>query len=62
MLLYDYYHLFSVECKKILDRFIFRKVFYEMFLHWCGYVRKSFYYLLEHRLAVKFKEYENMIN
>lgn len=57
-LLYQFYPIFSKQFKKSLDNFIFSKGFNEIFLHWCDYVRKMFYLLLEYRIVRKFKQYQ----
>lgn len=55
-LLYDYYDIFSHDFKKSLDAYVFDRNFYRIFLHWCGHVRRIFYLLLEHKMALKFRE------
>lgn len=54
-LLYDYYHIFSNQFKRSLENFILNKGFNQIFLHWCGYVRKMFYLFLEFKVAPKFR-------
>lgn len=57
-LLYDYYHILSGDFKKSLDNFIFNKGFNLIFLHWCDYVRRMFYIFLEHRIVLKFSDFQ----
>jgi hypothetical protein len=53
-LLYNHYEIFSMDFKQSLDLFILNKIFNQIFLHWCGYVRKMFYLLIEYRIIVQF--------
>jgi hypothetical protein len=57
-MLYKHYHIFSQDFKRSLENYILGKGFYQIFLHWCGHVRKIFYLLLEFKVASKFKEHE----
>lgn len=56
-ILYSFYDIFSCGFRKMIDQYIFNKIFHQLFLHWCGHVRKMFYYLLEHKIARKFRFY-----
>lgn len=61
-LLYDFYHILSVDFKQSLDNFIFSKGFNQIFLHWCDHVRRIFYLFLSYRLVNQFKELDNVEN
>ena len=53
-ILYIYYDIFSTEFQDSLDSYLLGKIFYALFLHWCGHVRKIFMCLLENKIAKKF--------
>ena len=50
-ILYKYYEIFTMDFKKILKKFILSsRYFYQLFLHWCSNVRKTFHHLIYHKI------------
>ena len=55
-LLYRHYKILSSEFKKEIEKLILYHLFQKLFLHWCSYVRKMFYFFLEFRISTGFKD------
>ena len=47
-ILYDSYHLFSVDLQMDLSMFLLGKAFFRLFLHWCHNVRMVFFHLIKY--------------
>lgn len=61
-IVYIYYEIFSLQFQNSLDTYLLGKVFYSLFLHWCGHVRRIFMCLLVKKIVVKFKSLEKFPN